>query len=163
MSMLHSYSFWRYSSPLCCATQTYKNHMTNSFTRKFPLFMCHLSCFVQKCFKQPVWGRLVSGIKWRVKLENKSERNNTVNAEPYSHTGPPKTTLLITQLQVRVPSQFTAPPNPAQGISMCVHKYWAVRWKRGPLHSEMGALTLNAWVTDYFLSSWTSTLYKENP
>ena len=46
---------------------------------------------------------------------------------------------------------------------MCVHKYWTVRWKRGLLHSGMGVLTLNAWVTDYFLTSWTSTLYKEEP
>lgn len=163
MSMLHSYSFWRYSSPLCCANQTYKNHMTNSFTRKFPLFMCHLSCFVRKCFKQPVWGRLVSGIKWRVKLANKSEKKQYSKCWTLFPHWPPKIMLLITQLQVRVHSQFTAPPYPAQGISMCVHKYWAVRWKRGPLHSEMGALTLNAWVTDYFLSSWTSALYKEEP
>lgn len=162
MSAVPSYSYCQYSSPLCRMNQTCKNHMTNSFTRKFPLFICHLSCFVQKCFKQLVWGRLVSEIKWRVKPANKCEREkkkNAANAEPYSHTGP-KITLLIIQLQARVHSQFTALPYPAQGISMCVHKYWAVRWKRGPLHSGMGVLTLNAWVTDYFLSSWTSTLHK---
>lgn len=162
MSVPHSHSHCHYSSPLCGVNQTCKNYMTNSFARKLPLFICHLSCFVQNCFKQLVWGRLVSEIKWGVKPANKSERNNSANAEPYSHTGP-KITLLIIQLQARVHSQFTAPPYPAQGISMCVHKYWAVRWKRAPLHSGMGVPTLNAWVTDYFLTNWTSTHYKEEP
>lgn len=137
--------------------------MTNSFTRKFPLFVCHLSCFVQQCFKQLVWGRLVS--EWRVKQQinlKQKKQNNTANADPCSHSGV-KITPLIVQLQARVHSQFTAPPYPEQGISVCVHKYWAIRWKRAPLHSGMGVPTLNAWVTDYFLTSWTSTLYKEEP
>lgn len=69
MSMLHSYSRCQRSSPLCCVIQMCKNYMTNSFTRKFPLFICHLSCFVQQRLKQLVWGRLVSEIKWRVKQQ----------------------------------------------------------------------------------------------
>lgn len=94
---------------------------------------------------------------------NKFEkRNNAANANPCSHSGV-KITLLIIQLQARVHSRFTSPPYPAPGISVCVHKYWAVRWKRAPLHSGMGVPTLNAWVTDYFLTSWTSTLWKEEP
>lgn len=94
---------------------------------------------------------------------NKSEkRNNAANTNPCSHSGV-KITLLIIQLQARVHSRFTSPPYPAPGISVCVHKYWAVRWKRAPLHSGMGVPTLNAWVTDYFLTSWTSTLWKEEP
>lgn len=54
--------------------------------------------------------------------KKRKEKNNTANADPYSHTGA-KITLLIIQLQARVHSQFTGPPYPAQGISMCVHKY----------------------------------------
>lgn len=160
MSVLHSYSYCRCSSPLCCMNQTCKNHMTISFTRTFPLFICHLSFFVRKatglrasCIWNQTKGKAGKYI-WK--------RNNIAKAGPYSHTGP-KITLLIIQLQARVHSQFTALLYPALGISMCAHKYWAVRWKRGPLHSPMGVLTLNAWVTDYFLTSWTSALYKEEP
>lgn len=57
-----------------------------------------------------------------MKGEAGKKKNNTAKVEPYSHTGP-KITLLIIQLQARVHSQFTAPPYPAQGISMCAHKY----------------------------------------
>lgn len=163
MSVLHSYSYCRYSSPfVLCESNMQKSH-DKFIYQKIPFI--HLSLVLlcaKKCFKQLVWGRLVSEIKWRAKPANKSERDNIANAEPYSHTGP-KITLLIIQLQARVHSQFTAPLYPAQGIWMCVHKYWAVRWKRGPLHSGMGVLTLNAWVTDYFLTSWTSALHKEEP
>lgn len=139
-----------------------KSHDKFIYQKISLLFICHLSPLCAKSVSSNWFrGRLVSEIKWGVKPANKSERDNT-NTEPYSHSGP-KITLLIIQLQARVHSQFAAPPYPAQGISMCVHKYWAVRWKRGPLHSGMGVLTLNAWVTDYFLTSWTSTLYKEEP
>lgn len=83
MSVLRSHSYCKYSSPLCCAKQTCKNYMTNSFTRKFPLFICHLSCFVKKNVSSNwFWGRPVSEIKWRVKPANKSEQNNTANAAP---------------------------------------------------------------------------------
>lgn len=76
MRTLHSYSYCLCSSPLCCVTQTCKNYMTNSFNRKFPLFIRHLSCFVQQHFKQLVRGRLVSEIKWRAKQQINLKQNS---------------------------------------------------------------------------------------
>lgn len=133
--------------------------MTNSFTGKTPFyFICHLSCFVPQCFKQLVWGRLLSEIKWRVKQhmilrrEEKKKKQYSKRTALFPHWSENNFPYHSTA-SWRVHSQFAAPPYPAQGISMCVHKYWAVRWKRVPLHSWMGVPALNAWVTDYFLTS----------
>lgn len=162
MSALHSYSYCQYSSAfVLCESNKQKSH-DKFIYQKIPFYSsvtCLALCKKKKCFEQN-WFEGVLYLKsnegWSRQINLKETIHTPANAEPYSHTGP-KITLLIIQLQARVHSQFTAPPYPAQGISMCVHKYWAVRWKRGPLHSGMGVLTLNAWVTDYFLTSWTST------
>lgn len=150
MSVLHSYSYWRYSSPLCHMNQTCKKKKSHDrlIYQKIPLIRPSLC---QKIIQAT--GLRAAEIKWRLKQINLKE-TNSARAQACSHTGL-KITPVIIQLQVRVHSQFNVSPFPVQGISMCVHKYWVIRWTRGPLHSGIGVLTLNAWVTDYFLTSWT--------
>lgn len=164
MSVPHvSHSYRQHSSPLCSVNQKCKKLHDKFIYQKIPFIRLSLVLLCATMFQATGLG--ASRIWMKGKAANKSEtkkQNNTANADPCSHSGV-KITPLIVQLQARVHSQFTAPPYPEQGISVCVHKYWAVRWKRAPLHSGMGVPTLNAWVTDYFLTSWTSTLYKEEP
>lgn len=170
MSVPYSHSYCQYSSPpLCCVNQTCKNYMTNSFTRKFPLFICHLSRFVQKKRFQAtglralcIWNQMKGEAGKSEKNKKKQKNNNTTKCRTlFPHWA--KNNYPYHSAASEGAQSVYSPPYPAQGISVCVHKYWAVRWKRVPLHSGMGVPTLNAWVTDYFLTSWTSTLYKEEP
>lgn len=146
-----------YSSPfVLCESNMQKSH-DKFIYQKIPFI--HLSLVLlcaKKCFKRLVWGRLASEIKWCRQINLIETIRQMQNLIP---------TLDRKELSLSFSCKqgctVSLQPLRTQHISMCVHKYWAVRWKRGPLHSGMGVPTLNAWVTD--LSSSTSTLYKEEP
>lgn len=156
--------------PLCCVNQTCekknkkkKNYMTNSFTGKTPFyFICHLSCFVPQCFKQLVWGRLLSEIKWRVKqhmiLRREEKKNNTANADPYSHTGA-KITFLIIQLRAEGCTVSLQPLRTRHRVFQCVFTNTEPSDEREcrSTHGWESPHWMHEWLIT-FLPVWTTTL-----
>lgn len=162
MSVPYSHSYCQYSSPpLCCVNQTCKNYMTNSFTRKFPLFICHLSRFVQKKRFQAtglralcIWNQMKGEAGKSEK--NKKNKKTTIqqNAEPYSHTGP-KITILIIQLQARVHSQFTA--------LRTQHRVFQCVFTNTEPSDERECRSTQGWESPHWMHEWLITFLPVEP